>query len=346
MKYLILFFFSFPLFSSTAFFADSCTQKEIKVATPNGTSLLMNFKDLDPDLPLRIKIKYKPSSVDKLKPHQMREENYLIKARKIGRNGEWRAKFRLPNLKWMRSIERELLNYRVWDAEVIWFQNNKVFSSFSTFYNPQKVSSYFEVKSESLCSWEGRPQVDSKLYENFNDETMKITRVTTESVDDFASKGISFGYGENSFERASIGLLGSSNFGWIFEEWQNQIENNKYITVTRDYVLSRGEAGLFYVRPTFNRHKAIKYSWVQNESGCSTFEPVSEGYVDIGKSLEDFIVIPSSYYGRESLLEFIEVVRPAIDSCKSFQMNQIIDAEDIITSGNEELVYFYESGRL
>lgn len=346
MKYLILFLFSYSAFSSTVFFADSCTKKEVKVATPNGTSLSLNFKDLDTQNPLRIQIKYKPSSIEKLKPHQFRVENYLIPAHRITRNGEWRANFRLPSLKWMRSVESELLNYRVWDAEVVWYQDNNVQTSFTTFYHPQKTKSYYEVLSESLCSWEGKPQVDSKLYENLNNETMLVRRTTTESVEDINNRGITFGYGNNSFEGVSIGLLGSSNFGWIFDEWQKQFENSKYVTISRDYYLTKGESGLFYVRPTFSRHKALKYSWIKNSNGCGSFEAVSEGYLDIGKSLEDFIVIPSSYYGKESLLEFIEVVRPAINSCKSFPIEQVLDAEDIITSGNDELVYFYESGRM
>jgi len=346
MKYLFLFLVSLPAFSSTVFFADYCTKKEVKVATPNGTSLSLNFKDLDNDAPLRIQIKYKPSSIEKLKPHQIRVENYLIPARRISKHGEWRANFRLPNLKWMRSVERELFNYRVWDAEVVWYQNNNAQSAFTTFYHPQKTKAYYEVLSESLCSWEGRPQVDSKLYENLNQETMLVRRTTTESSEDINNRGISFGYGNTALEEASIGLFGASNFGWIFEEWQKQFENSKYVTVTRDYYLTKGESGLFYVRPTFSRHKALKYSWVKNQNGCGSFEAVSEGYLDIGKSLEDFIVIPSSYYGKESLLEFIEVVRPAIDSCKSFPINQVLDAEDIITSGNDELVYFYEAGRI
>ncbi|MFA5584779.1 MAG: hypothetical protein WDA09_11245, partial [Bacteriovoracaceae bacterium] len=98
MKYLFLFLVSLPAFSSTVFFADYCTKKEVKVATPNGTSLSLNFKDLDNDAPLRIQIKYKPSSIEKLKPHQIRVENYLIPARRISKHGEWRANFRLPNL--------------------------------------------------------------------------------------------------------------------------------------------------------------------------------------------------------------------------------------------------------
>src|SRR5690606_13022536 len=334
MKYLFLFLFFITLSasSSTVFFADSCTKEQVKVATPNGTSLSLKLSGLDPHQSLHIKIKFKPSSVDRLKPHQVREVSYLIPTKRISRNGEMFARFGLPNLRWMRSVERELLNYRVWDAEVLWYQTDKVHSAFTTIYHPPKVTSYYEIKSESLCSWEGQSQVDSKLYENISDETMKVSRSSTASAGQLNDRGFNYGYGNNSFDQASIGILGASNFGWLFDEWLNQVESHKYITVTREYVLAKGESALFYVRPSFSRHKAIKHSWIRNRNGCGSFEAVSEGYVDIGKSLEDFMVIPSSYYGRETLLEFIEIVRPAINTCKSFPIKNVVDAEDVITS--------------
>lgn len=346
MTFLILLLFSFSSIASTVYFGDSCTQKEIKVGTPNGTSLFLRLNKLDPDEDLQIEIRYQPSSIEKLHSSQKMTFRYRIPSGQISLNGRWQGQFNLPKTKWMRSVERELFDYRIWDAEVVWYQSNKANSKVATFYHPIKQQAYYEIISKGLCSWEGRPSVDSKLYENLNNETMKVSRVATESVEELNEGGISFGYGENALSHSKVGFLSDSNFGWIFTEWQKQIGHNKYISISRDYYLSKGESGVFYLRPSFTRYQAKKYSWVKYRNGCGSFEPVSEGYVDIAKSFEDFMVVPSTYYGRENLLEFIEVVRPAINTCKSFSIKNEIDAQDIFTTGNDELVYFYELGSL
>ena len=349
MKLLTLLLLMTPLSSkaSSVFFADFCSKEEIKISTPNGTVLALRLQELDPNLDLQLKIIFRPSGViEDLKPYQQMKLNYRISARKISRSGELSLNINAPSIKWMASVERSFQKFKVWDAEVIWIQNNKAQSVVTSYYRAPKKKDYYEIKSKELCTWEGKAEVDSTLYENRDDEMMNVVRDSRIPLNEDKEKGISFGYTQNALEQVPVGSLGAGNFGWIFDEWREQFEDHKSISIKRVYTLSRNEAGIFLKRPSYARHKAIKYSWDSRHNGCGAYVPVSHGHIDISKSSEDFMVIPANYYGREQISEFIEMVRPAINTCKSFPMRNAIDASDIISSGLNGSNYFYELGSL
>lgn len=337
---------SFSAFSSSVFFADSCSREEIKIGTPNGTVLALNLSKLDPFSNVEVRIVFRPSGVlEDLKASQTRVLNFNFSSKNISADRRLTAYINIPPIKWMRQVEKQFANYHVWDAEVTWVQNNKAKSMVASFYRPPKLQSFYEIKSEVLCSWEGKARIDSKLYENNVDDIMSVSRASTHLWNEGVEGGVSFGYSNNSFENIPVGAI-SNNYGWVFEEWKNQFENSKTITIRRDYFLSREEAGLFVVRPTYNRHKAVKYKWVKKNRQCGAFVPVARGHIDIGKKSEDFMVIPANYYGRDNLSDFIELVRPAINTCKKYPFINALDASDIIQSGFGELLYFYELGSL
>lgn len=336
-------------FASSVYFADSCSREEVKIATPNGTTLAVNLSHLHPEENIKITVTYRPAGIiEDLKPHERKTYTYNLPAKRIQNNGTLQANLKIPDVKWMWQVEQKYNEYRIWDAEVSWTQNttNKIHSAITTFYRAPKSGPYFELLSPSLCHWESKAEIDSKLYENNTHSMMNIIRESSQEWEQTFESGFSLGHNNNTEGSLPIGSISSGSFGWLFKEWQNQNINRQNISIDRKYVLNKDESGVFITRTTFSRHEVRKFQWNPKATKCGSYEEVAEGYLDVGLHTEDFIVIPKNLYGRRQELDsFIELVRPSLSSCQSQLPIDPRLADDIIPSGQNGILYFYNVGR-
>lgn len=343
----LLLFSSSSWAATTAYFADSCSGEEIKIATPNGTSLKVEIDGLDPKEDLTLFIKFRPAGIIedlKDKPSTV-THNYFIKAHDF-RNGRFADFFALPKAKWLWQVEMKHSQYRIWDAEVFWIQKGikKSESVVTTFYRSQEQKEFYQINSPGLCQWETEIEVDSKLYENNSTGFMNVMRESTQMWDKYDVKGLSLGFNRNHGGVLPIGALSSSSHGWLFKDWQKQMNTQEMITLERKYVLNKEESGVFINRMSYNRHEVTKFRWNPHASYCGRYEKETTGFLDVGVPVEDFVVLPKYIFPREEYLkEFLDVVRPAVDTCNPNLKLRPEIATELIPSGITGILYFYET---
>lgn len=351
MKYLFLslFIFGAAHANTEAYFADSCSGNEIKISTPNGTSLFIKIDNLDPNEDAKLFINYRPAGeIEDLKSKSNSiTHQYLIRARDI-RDGNFSRFYQIPKAKWLWQVESRHSFYRIWDAEIKWVQKHakKSGSTVTSFYRSPGKKSFFQLNSPGLCQWESKAEVSSKLYENNTTTFMNIVRENIQKWDKYQAQGFSLGFNRNHGGTLPIGALSSSSFGWFFKDWQNQMNAQEIINIERKYVLNKEESGVFITRMTYNRHEVTKYAWNSRSGYCGKYEAVSTGLLDVGVTSEDFIVLPKYIFPREEYMEkFLNIVRPAVSNCDdSIDLRPQV-ATDYIPSGNNGILYFYETNR-
>lgn len=347
---LIVLLFSTQLMAgTTAYFADLCSGEKIHIATPNGTTLYVALEDLDPEEDVELSIKFRPAGeIEDLedRPQEL-GQRYVIKKKNI-LNRSYQGYFKIPKARWMWQVEARHGHYRIWDAEVMWVQpqSRKSGSTLTSFYRSEANKSYFKLNSPGLCQWEEEAEIDSQLYENNTAQMMNVIREDIQTWDKYSQTGLTLGYNNNHGGTLAIGANGSNNFGWLFKDWQKQINNQQIIKIERKFVLNKNESGIFITRMSYNRHEVTRYEWNANASQCGRYEPVSQGYLDIGINAEDFIVLPRHIYPREDLIkEFIKVIRPPVANClDSIDLRPQV-ATDAIPSGINGILYYYETQR-
>lgn len=335
--------------STSAYFADLCSGEEIRISTPNGTTLRLNINDLNPHEDLTIYVKFRPAGVieDLEDKPQSITHSYIVKKKKF-KDGSFDSYFEIPKTRWMRQKESMHAHYRVWDAEIKWIQplSHKSGSTITSFYRSQGQKSFFQLNSPGICQWEEEAEVDSRLFENNSTTFMNVVREDIKSWDRYDVRGFSLGYNNNHGGALPIGAQSSESYGWFFKDWQNQLNSQQLITLERRYVLNKEESGLFISRMSYNRHEVTKYEWDSTASRCGHFAAVSKGLLDVGVNSEDFIVIPRHIYSREEKLRsFINIVRPPVSNCiDSIDLTPQI-ANDMIPSGINGILYYYETNR-
>lgn len=345
----LLLFFQVAQANTKVSFADLCSGEDIKIATPNGTTLKIDIDDIDNYEDLTILIKFRPAGeISDLKDKSQEISfRYKIDARKI-RNNRYRGFFKLPKKKLMNQIEVKNSFFRIWDAEVKWFQNNShnSGSSIASFYRSSSPKSFFQINSPGICQWEDEPNISSKLYENNTTGFMNISRETSFSYEQYSTRGFSLGYNRNYGGVLPVGALGANSYGWFFKDWENQVGSREFISLERKYVLHKEEAGIFFTRMSFNRHQVTRYEWSYENSSCGRYEPTANGHLDVGILSEDFIVLPPYLVVQEEKLkDFIDVVRPPINNCQDSIDTRSQVVTDIIPSANNGILYFYETNR-
>lgn len=337
--------FATSLYAKTeAKFVDSCNKSEIKVSNPNGTRLSLSLTDLDPNDDLEVTITYRPAGiVEDLKPQDQVIWNYNF--RLAGKT--FKTLLPIPKAKWMWQVEQRHAEYRIWDAEVRWVQPNarKTGSDVTTFYRAPDKGPFFQMMSEGLCQWEGSADVSSKLYENNTTTWMNVMRDRVQMWDQGNGPGIALGYNNNTGSTVPLSPTGQSNnvMGWVFKDWQKQLNSQQIFRYERKFVLNKEESGLFTSRMTFNRHEVRRFEWQQSGQSCGAYVAVSEGMLDIGQLSEDFVVLPKNFYPRpEKLKEYINTVRPPVNNCGDTEITGPQDATDILPSGADGILYYYQ----
>ena len=351
MKYFFLtVFLPFVALSKTeAIFVDSCSKKEIRVATPNGTNLLVKINHFNPQEDLELKVTFKLAGITEKHPSQDSVTwNILYKKKYLPQAGPFEALIKLPKIKWMRQVEERHQGYRIWDADLSWIQSGskKAGYSLSSFYHAPSKGPYYQLRSAGICHWEEPAQVASKLYENNSDTWMNVTRESSQTWDQGPSRGMSLGYNNNTGGTLPLApsALESTTYGWFFKDWQNQLNTQHIFRVERKYLLTPQEAGVFISHLSFTRHLVDKVTWKESQNSCGKFVIESQGHLDVGVLSEDFLVIPRTYFGREDkLTDYIQTVRPAVNNCPSSVGTGAEFADDIIPSGNDKILFYYKN---
>lgn len=330
-------------------FVDACSLKDIRVSTPNGTKLLLKIDDLNPEDSLEVSITYRPAGVlEDAKPSDTAVYRYTFYPQKdFNSQGVLNKTLSIPKENWLWQVEQRHSEYRIWDAEVTWLQVNsrKAGSHVSSFYHSPTKETFFQILGPGLCQWESEATVDSKLFENNSTTWMSVTRERTPHWDQGTSPGMSIGPNNNTGGSMPLSPFGQTNsiLGWVFKDWQKQFNKQHIFRNEIRYTLSKDEAGIFTKRMSFNRHEVKKYSWLQTPGSCGEYAVVSKGELDIGRSSEDFVVIPKNFYGRpEKLKEFINTVRPTLNNCGENVFTGPQHASDIIPDGMNGILYYYQ----
>lgn len=329
-------------------FVDWCSEKEIKVSTPNGTRLLVELTQIDPTDNLELSVTFRPAGIiEDLDKKDQATYNYNL----VPQDNKLRTLINLPKYKWMWQVEQRHSEYRIWDAEVKWVQARakKAGSSVTTFYRAPKNGPYFQLRSEGLCQWEQEGNISSKLYENTSTTWMNVTRESGQTWDTSSSRGLTLGYDNNTGANMPLAPTITNNavYGWLFGDWQKQFNKQQIFRIERKYVLNRDEAGIFLNRLSFNRHSVKKFEWREESGACGNFVPVSEGFLDIGIMTEDFIVVPKTFHPRpEVLKEYLNTVRPPINNCEASVGTGAQHASMILPAGADGLLFYYETNHL
>lgn len=336
--------FQYAQASTNVFFADLCSGDEIRVATPNGTTLKIEISGIENDGDLEVMVNFRPAGeITDLrdKPHEI-SHTYRIKDRHI-KAGRYSGFFKIPKKNILAAIEEKNAFYRIWDAEVKWIQpsSGKSGSSTASFYRSPVKKSFFQVNSPSICQWEDEPQITSKIYENNSHGHMSITRHQVLDSEKTSTRGFSLGFNIMQEGTLPVGALGQNSYGWFFKNWEKQLSSRDAMTIERRYSLYKDEAGLFFSRMSFSRHLVTEYTWSYQEDSCGSYIPTSQGYLDVGVRTEDFIIVPPHFLtNEEKLKNHISVMRPAINTCYGGPGSN--DITDIITSENDRTLYYYE----
>ncbi|HLT23043.1 MAG TPA: hypothetical protein VKZ84_06360 [Bacteriovoracaceae bacterium] len=349
MRYLFSLFllFSYAQASTNVFFADLCSGREIRVATPNGTTLKIEIDEIENDGDLEVMINFRPAGEipDLRDKSQTISYSFKVKSKYI-KAGNYSGFFRIPKKSILEAIEVKNNFYRIWDAEVKWIQSTsgKSGSAVASFYRSPARKSFFQINSASICYWEDQPKISSKLYKNDTHGHMTITRHQVLDSEKTSTRGFSLGFNIQQEGIIPVGALGLNSYGWFFKNWDKQIGSKDLMSIERRYSLFKDEAGLFFTRMSFNRHLVTEYAWSFQEDACGSYLPVSQGYLDVGSITEDFIIVPPHYLADEERLEqHISVMRPSLNSCAGLNSN---DITDVITSENDRILYYYEHGSL
>lgn len=359
--FLLLPLLSFPLTTSAnskLSFVDNCSRDEVKVATPNGVKLWVNISDLVPTEGIELTMTMKPAlSEERLKKQDIKTWNlsfgtkpnssFRINLTHVNSGGIFSGYINIPDTNWLRSVEQRHNGYRIWEANVRWQQTNsrKSGNLTTTFYHSPSTGPYFQVMSKALCQWEGEVEVASKLYENLHSPSLSIARETHTTWEQSSSVGISLGF--NNYEGTpnplATATMNTSGFlGWLFDEWQNQLGEQRTYSMTRSYRLNQYESGVFIKRQSFNRHKARRYEWDQSEGQCGAFVLESEGLIDVGRLSESFVVVPPEYVGHaEQLKDFIDKTYTSMTNCMDSAGFGSVYADDVMTSSSDELIFYY-----
>lgn len=345
MKYLFILLSLLPHAhaGTRVFFADLCSGKEIRVATPNGSTLKIDITDIENTGDLEVMVNFRPAGEisDMRDKSQEITHTYRIKSKFI-KAGHYSGFFKIPKKDILAAIEAKNHFYRIWDAEVKWIQpsSGKSGSSVASFYRAPTKKIFYQINSPSICQWEGEPNISSKIYENYTHSHMTITKHQVIDVEKTGTKGFSLGFNIPQDGSLPIGALGENSYGWFFKEWEKQVGQNDIMTIERRYSLFKDEAGLFFNRLSFNRHQVTQYRWSYEEDSCGSYVPSAQGYLDVGTTTEDFIIIPPYFLTHEEKLkQHISVMRRAINTCPAFTPSEITD---VITTEDDRILYFYE----
>lgn len=338
---------SLPAIASTkAWFADRCSGEEISISTPNPVTFYLSLKDLDPSEDIQIFIKYRPAGIiEDLRDKKLEVSyTYSIPSSRIKGN-RYSGYFKIPSATWMWQKEQEHNLTRIWDAEVKWTQpkSRKLGGAIASFFRARGEKEFYKVESPSLCYWEGDPEVSSKLYENNTSALMNVMKSTYDSWDKYTQRGLTFGYNRNHGGNVPLGSS-SDSYGWFYKDWQKQVESRDIISIDRKFILQKDEAGVFYTRNTFHRVRASKWEWNPRSGACGRYEQTAEGMLDVGVTSEDFVVLPRTYYSfPEKTKEFINIVRPPINTCDDYIHINPQYATDSFPSGFNGIMFFYEN---
>ena len=111
----------------------------------------------------------------------------------------------------------------------------------------------------------------------------------------------------------------------------------------REWILTRGQGGVFADRYSFDRMNAEQYDWAQQSNGCGEYVKVKSGFLDVGVHTSDFYSVPISLAGDgEKALQFINSVRPPLDTCVDQYSRTQLRADAKLNDDNE-ILFFHET---
>lgn len=323
---------------------DSCSGKPVAMTNPNGVKLTLSIDDLDPEDSVELTLTWRPAGlIEDLKPKDQLVWKYRF--HEVNPDGTLKKTLPIPKASWLWQVQQQHDDYRIWDAEIFWVQERSRRSgrTVATFYHAPNVEPYFEITSPSLCEWEDRPVVSSKLYENLSPTWMNVVREYVETWERGRGPGLSLGYNNDTGGNVPIGALSNNSYGWAFKDFTKHRMQQEIFRYERRFVLNRDDSGVFIKRLSYTRHEANRYEWVQS-GACGEFKKVSSGLVDIGSPNEDFIIIPKNFYAHPEVLNnYISIARPQLNSCSDSVGTGAEAASTVMPAGQDGLIFYYQN---
>lgn len=356
MKWLMFVLLTSPAWAlpkTSVAFMDACSGDQTALSGPATTRLIVLLEKLQPHLPLTVKVTWRPAGLaDDLsrknsKVEIYRRAAYGSRGRVVGRDGEVYMELALPPAKWMYQVEQQHQTSRLWQADVLWWQegvDGKSGTGGSTLARmlPEQKS-FYQVTGPRECVWESAPTVSSKPYENPVNDFMNIVRQYQNQWHVGWMAGLALG--PNNITGAATPLLttlGGGNYGWLFKDWQNQYTHDQIFEVEKKWVLRREEFGVFATRFTHSRLPVRRWSWEKKVGQCGKWRASETGKIDVGIVNEDFYVIPKSAYGDPARTsETIDLIHPPLDTCGDHVGRGPEHASLIEPNGFNGILYYY-----
>jgi len=358
------------------FFVDPCTKKPTAVATPDGAILYVKISHLRPGSVVRVDATVMQAMPESEHPVTKEKRKGYKLSKTVTANPNTGTVTIIKHIKFsdFDKLAVESMTRSVWNVQVNWLEvpaksgeyliyseadlikwqnsvkDHQYGGGFTSIYYAQNVDKrFYHIMSAPLCIWETPISVASKYH--YNDTPFAKMTVSKEFLiedGDSVLKGINFGVipdiAGNSMVASTTPLLlrERMDFGWLFGGFVSEHGVFKYSSLKQSWNLGKEQGGFIGQRLSFNRVEAEEFTLGKDAAGCTVWKPGRKGFLDIGKPTLEFTVVPRSMSGDPvESAQFMEKMRPRINSCGKIEVNAKFNEAKVIGSGEEDLLFFF-----
>ncbi len=276
-------------------FVDLCTRGVSVFTTPNGNSLKVELRGIDPSRGMNVNIRWGLAGIQNPSSDQTRILNdYRFDETEIPGSGVFY--FKLPKARALDQVQMKIPGSRIWNATVTVTQGDEVSVGDSSILRVGEGIDYFQVKETPMCTWSSAPQISSSYYFNSSSGPMWVSKKIVE-------------YSESG--------MGNEFLPVYFKGKSREAYLNHRIELDRSWKLSLNQGGLFADRLSFSRFEADHLEWkAGDEGGCGHYEVTERGVLDVAEPITEFYTVPKSLTSDSSALGgFLASISPAIQTC-------------------------------
>jgi len=283
-------------FAMRAALVDRCSGKATVLTSPNGASIRIRFRGLDPSRPVVLDFEWTLAGVvgnadagNRIREHHEFDAGVIRSAQDYF--------FSIPKERVLERIENRLPGSHLWSVNILASQGQEVQGAVSWLLRVGSGFEYFAPKGNPVCHWSSLRRVRSSYYFNPGPDPMEITRTLTR----FNETGI-----------------GKDLFPPFFEGRGRESMLVERFDYERKWRLDATQGGLFVEQVIFSRLNADHYEWrdAGEDGGCGEYVRTGGGFIDLPESSLEFYTVPPVVAGDEGrLAEFLDSVSPPIRTC-------------------------------
>jgi hypothetical protein len=298
-------------------FRDRCTGEAAAVHTPNGSTLVIQAEELQPQMPFVAHVSVFPLN-QPASPLRIEFERRFDHAGEDGKIS-FQSPIALPALDYTGRQSR------VWTALVNWRQADLPGYSGkaqSSIYLLMSLSQrFYRVQGSAVCQRHSGAEIASPYY--FNSNTVDLS-ITSDEVLDTTNpqRGLPFyaPYQVAAVNGAVPPLMSSPDMnpeagdGWYFSRWQTA-----YGTGTARYFAKRSwtlptQGGGYLVRHTQSSYFRAQEYALEWQAGCYRWRAGSVGHLEVTRAVKDFVYVPAALQNDPAAIHTIDA-QTQLDSC-------------------------------